>query len=87
MVPLMVRFELLAVAAGHWLSNIDALSLKHEDVMVQVPVTSPPQAAVLLQVPPELPHPDAANARADPTNAKSRILMFEMIRRRENGHN
>ena len=72
----MVRPELLAVALGHWLSTIDALSLTHEEVMVHVPTMAPPQAAVLPHVPPELPHPGAASAPNNPTIDVKLIILI-----------
>jgi len=65
--PLIVTFELLAVAVAHALCTIDALALTHEEVIVHVPTMLPPQAAVLLQVPPELPQPGGARAMNNPT--------------------
>src|SRR6185312_14412440 len=63
----MVRFEPLEVALGQELLLIELLALTHDDVIVQVPTTSPPQPAVLLQVPPEeLPHPAFTNAARQP---------------------
>ena len=76
MLPLMVRFELLTVAVGHWLSSIEALSLTQDEVMVHVPAMAPPQAAVLLHVPPELPHPCTATAANNPATDITLIILI-----------
>src|SRR6185312_13084368 len=73
----MVRFEPLEVALGQELLLIELLALTHDDVIVQVQTTTPPQPAVLLQVPPEeLPHPAFTNAARQPmieANVEMRI--------------
>jgi hypothetical protein len=54
--PVTVKLDPLTVAAGHDESNIDPpLTLTHEEVILQAPTMSPPQAAELAQVPPPPP--------------------------------
>src|SRR5258708_33701233 len=77
MVPVILKPEPVAVSPAQPVFNVidDVSTLIHDDVIFHVPMTSPPHAAVLPQVPPEPPHPARTVTAHTLRNPTSRFFM------------
>src|SRR5438105_744678 len=72
MLPVMLTPDVVTDALGHMASNIDPFTVTQDDVIFQVPTTSPPQAAELPQVPP----PPQPESHADTSRHETSKVVF-----------